>query len=80
LAAPLIVRGAETGAAADPARLRSLREALPDAPLLLGSGLTVDNAAAFADADGAIVGTSIKVNEVVDAGRVAAVVKAFKDL
>ena len=78
LADALIVSGAETGAAADPARLRSLREAMPDAPLLLGSGLTPENAAQFAEADAAIVGTSLKVNDVVDEGRVAAVVKAFK--
>lgn len=78
LADALIVSGAETGAAADPARLQALREAVPEAPLLLGSGLTVANAAQFAEADGAIVGTSIKTNEVVDATRVAEVVRAFK--
>lgn len=77
LADALIVTGAETGAAADPSRLRSLREQV-DAPLLLGSGLTAENASSFADADGAIVGTSLKRDGVVDAGRVAAVVKAFK--
>jgi hypothetical protein len=77
LADALIVTGAETGAAADPSRLRALREQV-DAPLLLGSGLTAENAATFAEADGAIVGTSLKKDGVVDAGRVAAVVKAFK--
>jgi membrane complex biogenesis BtpA family protein len=77
LADALIVTGAETGAAADPSRVRQLRDTI-DAPLLLGSGLTAENAGSFADADGAIVGTSLKVDGVVDAGRVAAVVKAFK--
>lgn len=77
LADALIVTGAETGAAADPSRLRSLREQV-DAPLLLGSGLTAENASSFADADGAIVGTSLKRDGVVDAGRVRDVVTAFK--
>lgn len=76
LADALIVTGSETGAAADPARLRSLREL--DAPLLLGSGLTAENAGDFPDADGAIVGTSLKTGGVVDAARVEAVVRAFK--
>ncbi|MFN2624385.1 MAG: BtpA/SgcQ family protein, partial [Chthoniobacterales bacterium] len=61
----------ETGAAADPARLRLLRETLPDAPLVVGSGVTPENAASF-DADGVIAGTSIKrggdVDAPVDAG------------
>ena len=82
LADALIVSGVETGSAPDAARLAQLRQGLPDAPLLLGSGLTAENAAAFADADGAIVGTSIKwngdVEQPVDAARVAAVVAAFK--
>jgi len=82
LADALIVSGAETGSAPDPARLAELRAALSDVPLLLGSGLTAENAAAFSAADGAIVGTSIKrgaqVEQPVDAARVAAVVAAFK--
>lgn len=77
LADAVIVTGAETGAAADPTRLRELRESI-DAPLLLGSGLTAENARTFADADGAIVGTSLKTNGIVDAERVRAVVQAFK--
>jgi membrane complex biogenesis BtpA family protein len=77
LADALIVTGTETGAAADPSRLRALRETV-DAPLLLGSGLTAENAASFADADGAIVGTSLKRDGVVDARRVRDVVRAFK--
>ncbi len=81
LADALIVSGAETGAPVDPSRLELLREAV-DAPLLLGSGLTVDNAASLDEADGAIVGTSIKrdgrVDAPVDPARVEAVVRAFK--
>jgi len=78
LADAIIVTGAETGAAVDPTRLRALREAIPDAPLLVGSGLTAENASQFADADGAIVGTSLKREGHVDPSRVEAVVTAFK--
>jgi membrane complex biogenesis BtpA family protein len=81
LADALIVSGAETGAAADPSRLRMLRDAV-DAPLLVGSGLTAGNATEFAAADGAIVGTSIKtdgrVDQPVDRERVEQLVRAFK--
>jgi membrane complex biogenesis BtpA family protein len=80
LADALIVSGAETGSAPDEGRLRTLREHV-DAPLLIGSGLTEENAAAY-DADGAFVGTSIKrngrVDEPVDAARVQRIVSAFK--
>lgn len=82
LADALVISGIETGAAADPERLRSVRDALADTPLILGSGLTESNAASFAAADGAIVGTSIKrggeVDAPVDEGRVRRVVAAFK--
>lgn len=78
LADAVIVTGAETGAAADPARLALLRNAI-DAPLLVGSGLNAANARSFAIADGAIVGTSVKGQTgAVDPKRVAAVVRAFK--
>jgi membrane complex biogenesis BtpA family protein len=77
LADALIVTGAETGAAADPSRLRELRGSI-DAPLLLGSGLTAENAGQFADADGAIVGTSLKHDGRVDRTRVAALARAWK--
>lgn len=78
LADAVIITGSETGAAADPSRLRQVRLDLPDTPLLLGSGLNARNAAQFAEADGAIVGTSIKTDGVVDAALVEAVVRAFK--
>lgn len=77
LADALIVTGVATGAAADPSRLAEVR-AVTDAPLLLGSGLTAGNASQFADADAAIVGTSLKTNGVVDPRRVEAVVRAFQ--
>lgn len=76
LADAIIVTGAATGAAADPSRLREVRNALPDAPLLLGSGLT--DTGGFPEADGAIVGTSLKTDGRVDAARVESVVRGFK--
>jgi membrane complex biogenesis BtpA family protein len=78
LADAIIVTGAATGAAADPSRLRMLREAIPDAPLVVGSGLTAENASQFADADAAIVGTSLKRDGRIDPQRVEALVRAFK--
>ncbi len=78
----IIISGSETGAEADRASFARVREALPDTPVLIGSGLTEQNASAFADADGAIVGTSIKIDgrvgAPVDSDRVARLVAAFK--
>jgi hypothetical protein len=45
LADALIVTGPATGAAPEPADLARVRERVPAAPLLVGSGLTVENAA-----------------------------------
>jgi hypothetical protein len=81
LADGIIVSGAETGAEPDRASFAIVREALPDAPILVGSGLSATNAGTFADADAAIVGTSIKIDgrveAPVDPDRVARVVAAF---
>lgn len=61
LADAVIVSGAATGSGADPEQLRRVREALPDCPLLVGSGMTEQNLPEFApDADGFIVGTSLQ--------------------
>src|SRR5687767_11214398 len=60
LADAVIVTGAATGTAADPSRLAMLREVLDDTPVIAGSGVDVDNAALFAVADAAIVGTAGK--------------------
>jgi membrane complex biogenesis BtpA family protein len=82
LADAIIVSGAETGAEPDRGRVARVRETLSDAPILIGSGLTESNAGTFADADGAIAGTSIKidgrVDAPVDAERVKRLVAAFK--
>jgi membrane complex biogenesis BtpA family protein len=82
LADAVIISGVETGAEPDRGSFARLREALSDAPILIGSGLTAANVGTFADADGAIVGTSIKtdgrVEAPVDSDRVARLVAAFK--
>ncbi|MGA8810693.1 MAG: BtpA/SgcQ family protein [Thermoanaerobaculia bacterium] len=80
----IIVSGVETGAEPDRGSFARVREALSAAPILIGSGLTEANAGTFADADGAIVGTSIKIDERVEApvdpDRVKRLVAAFKRL
>ena len=49
-----------------------------DAPILIGSGLTAENAADYAAADGAIAGTCFKNEGRIDRERVERVVRAFK--
>ena len=61
LADALVVTGTATGASADPARIREVRAAVPDAPVLVGSGVNADSAAALlAEADGAIIGSAFE--------------------
>ncbi|MBM3990588.1 MAG: BtpA/SgcQ family protein [Planctomycetes bacterium] len=67
LADALVVSGSGTGHAPDVERVAAVRRAVGDAPLLIGSGLSENNAAEmFAHASGAIVGTSLKRNGAVD--------------
>ena len=62
LADALIISGVGTGQAADPAEVERVRRACPNARILLGSGVTRENAAEFLKhADGFIVGSSLKV-------------------
>jgi membrane complex biogenesis BtpA family protein len=77
----LIVTGAETGAEADLSRVRQAREAVPEAPVLVGSGVTAENLAdVVAAAHGAIVGTWVKeggqIERPVDGARARALVAA----
>jgi membrane complex biogenesis BtpA family protein len=61
LADAVIVTGAATGAPGNPAELGAVRAALPDCPLLVGSGATADSVAGLLKvADGCIVGTSLQ--------------------
>ena len=67
-AAGVIVSGARTGAPPDVARLREVRDAIGGFPLWVGSGLTPENAPSLWPlCDGAIVGTSLKVDGKVNA-------------
>ncbi len=81
LADALIVSGPATGKPTDRADLHAVRAAVPDRPILVGSGATSDNLGdLLAVADGVIVGTAIKENGVtsapVDPDRAAAFVRA----
>ncbi len=59
----LVVSGSATGVGPEPARAKAVRTAVPDAPLLVGSGVTPDTVAGFASSvDGAIVGSWLKVD------------------
>jgi membrane complex biogenesis BtpA family protein len=72
----LIVTGSGTGHATSPEDVRRVKTAVPEAPVLIGSGLTLENAAAVLEyADGAIVGTSLKENGVVSTDRVRKMVE-----
>lgn len=79
----VIVSGEATGAAPATGFLEEVRRAIPGVPCVLGSGLTAENAAVLAPlADGAIVGTSLKVGGVatnpVDPARVRSLVAAVR--
>ena len=85
LADAVIVTGPATGDAADPAELGAVRAELPDCPLLIGSGASADNLGRYLpDADGFIVGTSLKASRDggrprIDPGRVRTFVSACMD-
>jgi hypothetical protein len=83
MADALIVSGTGTGVAADLADVERVRNACPDTPLLLGSGVTVANVAHYLRlADAVIVGSSLKrggeVGQPVDPRRVAALKHAMR--
>ena len=80
LADALILSGTGTGVAADITDVERVRRACPRAKILLGSGVSVDNAREFMRvADGAIVGSSLKragkLANPVDPKRVAALAR-----
>jgi membrane complex biogenesis BtpA family protein len=83
LADGLIVSGEATGLSPKTSDLERVRMAVPDVPLLVGSGASPENAAELlALADCLIVGTSVKrdgvVTNRVDADRVRALVRAAR--
>ena len=67
LADALIVTGDETGAATSGDDLRRARTAVPDRPILIGSGLDIGNVSELLPlCDGAILGTALKVDGVTE--------------
>ncbi|MEM7231352.1 MAG: BtpA/SgcQ family protein [Planctomycetota bacterium] len=63
LADALIVTGRATGATAALDDLRSVRSAVPDRPVFVGSGIQIDNAGFWSEeASGIIVGTALNPN------------------
>ena len=82
LADALIVSGSATGSPTDPDSAREVKESIPGVPVLIGSGFSTDNAGELLSvADGAIVGTHLKlegkVQAPVDPNRIAALMKAI---
>ncbi|HEY8379474.1 MAG TPA: BtpA/SgcQ family protein [Nannocystis sp.] len=74
----LIVSGAATGAATDPARIRAVKAAVPEAPVWIGSGLDAGNVAELLPlADGAIVGSTLMHGGVAGQGVDPARVRSF---
>lgn len=83
LADALVVSGSATGSPVDRARLRAVREAVPGAPVLVGSGVTADSARALLEeARGLIVGSALardgRAGGGVEAGRAKAFVEAVR--
>jgi len=83
LADALVVSGPATGQATPLAEVKRVRSAVPNVPLLIGSGVTAETAAEFLSvADGLIVGTSVKrdgdVEQPVDRARVEKLVAAAR--
>lgn len=57
----LVLTGAATGAVTDPALLAEIRRHMPECPLMVGSGMTIENLSAYEGlADAFIVGSSLK--------------------
>jgi uncharacterized protein len=82
LADALVLSGSGSGEAADLDNVRRVRSACPEVPLLIGSGVTALNGAAYLEfADGIIVGTSIKrdgkISNPIDRHRLAALRKTI---
>lgn len=83
LADGVIVTGASTGRAADPAEVSAVAEAVA-VPTLVGSGITAENLEAYAAADAFIVGSAVKRGGLwsnpIEKGRLRALVRALRKL
>jgi hypothetical protein len=85
LADAIIVSGTGTGSAPDMTDLEKVRQALPDTPILIGSGTNNENAAKLLSiADGVIVASSLKrqgiLENPVDVERVRTLVNSVRKL
>ena len=85
LADAVIVSGPLTGLAADVAEVKCVKAVVPETPVLVGSGVNTGNAHTFLQAaDGAIVGTSLKVDgkvgNAVELERVRELAGVFREL
>ena len=85
LADGLIVSGAATGLETASSDVSIVRQSVPDSPVLVGSGITEENARRVMElSDGAIIGTSLKeggdVNNKVDPERVRRMAEIFDSL
>jgi uncharacterized protein len=83
LADVLLVTGEGTGREADPAKLRRVRDAMPETELLVASGVTTESLAGLGGlCDGVIVGSALradgKAGGSVDPRRAAAFAEAFR--
>lgn len=79
----LVVSGRRTGGAVDPGRLREVREAVPEAPVWVGSGATAETVAELLPlCDGLIVGSALRARgragEPVEADRVGRFMEAVE--
>lgn len=78
LADALVVSGAGTGEPTSPSDVAAVRAAVPDAPVLVGSGATPANVRTLLEAaDGAIVGSSLMIEGRAGAGIDRARARAF---
>ena len=79
----VVVTGVSTGSPTDPAAVRSVAAAV-GVPTFVGSGVTSENVAEYAAADGLIVGSSVKQaglwSNPIDPGRARSLARAFEKM
>ncbi len=80
----IIVSGAESAVAPDRDRIRHVRQAVPETPVILGSGISLKTVDCVADADGSIFGYGTKpsgnMNDPVDAETVRQFMQKIREL